>query len=168
MSNQQRERLLEQIFAKGSAKGSGTSGQRIDPAVLSDIIAGLVFAQRPINSAGKEATERLDLGPRGTFILSLVNRGVRYPKDLAMVLQVGRSLISSELSRLTEAGLIATTAGDDRRRSELSLTAAGEAVNTAVRARLVAKLELGLSDYSADQAQLFARMLRDVGRVSPD
>ncbi len=164
VSSDQRERLLGLVFAEGSARAPGSSENRVDPAVLADVIAGLVFAQRPITEAGKEAAQLYDLGPRGTFILSLVSRGVRYPKDLAIVLRVGRSLVSAELSRLTDAGLITATEGDDRRRTELSLTPLGESVNASVRSKLTGSLERSLAAYSADQIALFAQMLREVGR----
>ena len=165
MSDKQREQLLELVFADGGKQREKAGGSGFDPAVLADVIAGLVFAQRPINSAAKAAAEAYDLGPRGPFILSLISRGVCYPKDLAMILRVGRSLVTAEIVRLTEAGLISAQAGDDRRRSRLSLTPSGERVNLSVRAQIVDLLTHSLSGYTADQLLLFSKMLREVGRV---
>lgn len=168
MSDEHREHLLKLVFAQRTEDATAAPAGKLNAVVHADIIAGLVFAQRPVDAAARETADQYDLGPRGCFILSLLKRGIRYPKDIATVLQVGRSLISSELARLTDAGLIAAAPGEDRRRSELSLTPLGEEVQAAIRSRLVRHLETSLAEYSAEETLLFAKMLREVGRVAED
>ena len=108
-------------------------------------------------------TERYDLGPRGAWILNLISSGVVHPTDLSTMFAVGRSLITAELVRLTEAGLIVARPGEqDRRRSELALTPAGEVASRQIRERIAAIIHENLRDYSADEMRKFARMLRDV------
>jgi DNA-binding MarR family transcriptional regulator len=129
------------------------------------VIEGLAFSQRPIRAATKQVTERYDLGPRGAFILALVAQGISSPMELASVLCVGRSLITAELVRLTNAGLIATTEGTkDRRRLQLSLTPSGKAAREQVRTAMGQIVTENLSAYAPDELRLFAQMLRDTRR----
>ena len=157
MTQDRRDALLQHLLSRTDS--APRDAGRIDPALLSRILAGMVFAQRPINAAGRAITERFDLGPRGAFILSVIDRGVTYPKDLAELLRIGRSLAPAALARLTDAGLITTRAGDDRRRSLLQLTPLGQQVTAQFRTSLSAMLESRLQAYSRDQIDLFAAML---------
>lgn len=130
------------------------------------LIEGLAFAPRPLRAAAQQATRDLDLGPRGAFILRLVAGGVAFPNELAAVLKVGRSLITAELAKLTEAGLIVATPGArDRRRSQLSLTPAGAALARRVHGALRQAIARNLAAYSADDIRMFARMLHDARRL---
>jgi DNA-binding MarR family transcriptional regulator len=134
----------------------------LPPELVSRIITGLVFAQRPIATAGQSLTERHDLGPRGAFMLSLIGNGVLYPNDLATLLRIGRSLVTAELSRLTEAGLVASEPDDDRRRTRLTLTPLGICANATFRTAIIRSIEENLAGYSLDQVKLFATMLLKV------
>lgn len=166
MSQDRRKELLDRVFAQG-ARSRPASGGALAPGVLAQIIEGLVFAQRPIRAAGAAVTARHDLGPRGSFILSLVANGVEYPNDLAVVLRIGRSLVTAELTRLQDAGLVTSTAGEDRRRSRLSLTPEGAAANEEVRAALLDSIARTFAGYSAEDVALFAEMLGKVQDI-PD
>src|SRR5262245_45513389 len=68
------------------------------------------------------------LGPRGPWILSLIATGqVASQSELASIYKCSRSLITLELTRLSDAGLIATRKCDtDRRKFDLGLTPLGE------------------------------------------
>lgn len=136
---------------------------------LGFICEGLSFGQRPVRAAAREVTRRYNLGPRGAFILSLISNGVAYPIELAAVFQVGRSLITAELTRLTDAGLIIATPGtDDRRRLRQTLTAQGEAACEEVRGAMAHIVSRNLGAYSVDEIKLFARMLHDVRRLEDE
>ncbi len=129
---------------------------------LAGVIDGLAYAPRPIQASARELTERLGLGRRGAFILNLISHGVSFPAELARALGTRRSLITADLGRLKDAGLIAASSSDgDKRRSRLSLTAAGEAAVRSIRDAIAEILRRNLADYSLDEIQLFARMLRD-------
>lgn len=133
---------------------------------IAPVIEGLAFSARPLKAATREVTGRYALGPRGTFILSLIANGLRYPAEISQMLMVGRSLITAELGRLTDAGLISARPGaSDRRRSELALTPRGRAACDEVRAEMARLVRENLASYSPGEIALFARMLRDARKV---
>jgi DNA-binding MarR family transcriptional regulator len=127
------------------------------------------FASRPIAAAGREITEKYSLGPRGVWIIRLISNGKVYPLDITNVFRVGRSLISAELARLTEAELITSvrSAGDGRR-TRLALTPAGEAVCQQVTGELRRLVEDQLAKYSREEMLFCARMLRDFREAGGD
>lgn len=136
---------------------------------IGHVLEGLAFAQRPIRAATRKVTMRHKLGPRGAFILSLISGGVRYPLDLSVALKVGRSLVTAELDRLREAGLITSTPGEeDRRRSQLALTEEGAKACEEVRLAMRRMISRNLEGYSAEEIRLFGRMLRDARRLDDD
>jgi DNA-binding MarR family transcriptional regulator len=136
---------------------------------LGPLLEGLAFAQRPLRAATRRVTRQYDLGPRGAFILSLISGGKIYPLELSDMLKAGRSLITAELARLTEAGLVTASPGrHDRRRSELALTPLGQQACQRVRDEMARIVRRNLAGYSAEDVMLFARMLRDVRQLEPD
>lgn len=127
------------------------------------ISEGLAFAQRPLQEGKERITRQYNLGPRGAFILNLLANGLMYPLDLANALCCGRSLITAELARLTEGGLVATRPGRvDRRRTELTLTPAGEAATREIRTETSRIILTNLAAYTPDEIRKFALMLRAV------
>jgi DNA-binding MarR family transcriptional regulator len=155
-----REELLQRIARMRT--GPVDSG----PLVWHDIaflVHGMAFASRPLHHATDRVTERYKLGPRGTWVLNLVAIGLNHPHELAEMLQIGRSLVSAELARLTEAGLIVARQGRrDRRRSELALTAEGEKALEEVRGELARLVTDSLSHYTPEQLRLCGRILADM------
>ena len=136
---------------------------------LSPVLESLAFAQRPLRAATRRITRQYDLGPRGAFILSLISGGKIYPLDLSDMLKAGRSLITAELTRLTEAGLVTATPGrHDRRRSELALTKLGHKACQQVRDEMARIVRRNLAGYSAEEFRLFSRMLREVRQLEED
>lgn len=128
---------------------------------------GLVIGNRPLLQATGAVTERYSLGPRGGWMLNLIAGGVVHPHELSALLKIGRSLVSAELTRLTEAGLIESQTGQtDRRRSELALTARGKAALAEIRAELFRILTGALTGYSPAQVRLLAKMLHDLQAAS--
>lgn len=136
---------------------------------LGPLLEGLAFTQRPLRAATRQVTRQYNLGPRGAFILSLISGGKIYPLELSDMLKAGRSLITAELARLTEAGLITASPGrHDRRRSELALTKLGQEACQRVRDEMARIVRRNLAGYSAEEVMLFARMLRDVRQLEED
>lgn len=133
------------------------------------VAEGLALGMRPLRAAAREITQEYDLGPRGTWILSLVSSGVVYPLGLSEALKTGRSLVTAELARLVKAGLLTATADSkDRRRSQLALTAAGQAACQQVRSNMERILRRNLAGYSPREIRLMISMLRDVRRLEGD
>jgi DNA-binding MarR family transcriptional regulator len=124
---------------------------------------GLSFASRPIADATKRITEEYGLGPRGAWILHLIaGHLVTYPLDLTNFFRIGRSLITAELTRLTEAGLVTyLKRTDDRRRFELHLTPLGEKVEARVQEELTKVILDRFSSYSREEVLFCSRMLND-------
>lgn len=127
------------------------------------ICEGIAFAQRPLREGNGQITKQYNLGPRGAFILNLLANGMLYPLELATALCCGRSLITAELARLNEAGLVASRPGEvDRRRTELTLTSLGEQALAEIRAETSRIIRTNLAGYTPDEVRKFAVMLRAV------
>lgn len=126
---------------------------------------GLAFGPRALHAAKAKVTERYNLGPRGAWILNVISHGVAYPLELASVFCVGRSLITAELARLTEAKLIdARPSQDDRRRTELTLTPLGKQASAEIRAELLTIARRRLAGFDRQEVQLVAEALRALSK----
>lgn len=132
---------------------------------LGFLLHGMSFASRPMHAATSDITEQYALGPRGAWILVLIDNGHVYPLDITNVFRIGRSLISAELVRLTKAGLVtATKSPADGRRTPLALTPLGAETCRRVRDQLRALVAKRLAGYSHEELMLCARMLNDFRR----
>ena len=133
------------------------------------ILEGLVIAPRPMKAITRDITAEYSLGPRGAWIVVLISIGeVVFPLDLTKMFQIGRSLISAELTRLSAARLIRYQRDEsDGRRVKLTLTPLGEAVQRRVKADLAKMVTRRLAAYTHDQVLQFGRMLHDIGTVGP-
>ena len=163
MKRATRDEVLHRLLANETASGVEGSTTGLSQAELLQVSEGLAFAMRPLRAATGEVTGKYSLGPRGAWILSLISGGACFPLELSVALKAGRSLITAELARLTEAGLITARADDkDRRRSALALTPLGQAACQQVRDKMSRIIGDNLSGYSAEEIRLFSRMLRAV------
>lgn len=136
---------------------------------LGKLIEGLAYAQRPIHAAVRGITKQLGLGPRGAFILNLLSQGAEFPSELSSKLRTSRSLITADLTRLIDAGLIESSAdAGDKRMTRLRLTAPGEAVCEEVRSEMSRIVSRNLAPFSADELHLFTQMLEAVRRLEPE
>lgn len=163
--NETRAELIRRIDE--TLRDGGVTG----PLAWEDIgalVQGLAFAERPLRRATAGVTERYSLGPRGAWTLNLISAGFVYPHELADIFEIGRSLVSAELTRLTDAGLITSKPGRDRRRTELGLTDLGEAALAEVRGELDGIIRTALAGYTVDDVRLCARMLRDLRQAAPN
>jgi DNA-binding MarR family transcriptional regulator len=141
-------------------------GAALEWTELGALIEGLAYASRPIFEGAREVTERYELGPRGAFMLNLIQEGICFPDKLAEKLKTLPSLITSDLTRLKEAGLVtAAPSPQDRRRSQLALTEAGELVCNKLRGNIARIVSDNLADYSSEQQRLFSDMLQAVRQL---
>jgi DNA-binding MarR family transcriptional regulator len=126
------------------------------------IAQGLSLASRPLRGVTKQITTEYGLGPRGAWILRLIETGqVVHPLDVTNFFHISRSVITEEVSRLTERGLIAyRQSDDDRRRVELALTPLGKKVGQRVREALTQLILQQFSSYSRDEVLQFCNMLQ--------
>jgi DNA-binding MarR family transcriptional regulator len=152
-------------------KKTGRAGaQELSWEEIGFICEGLVLAPRPQKAATQKITEEYSLGPRGAWICVLISIGeVVFPLDLTKFFQIGRSLITAELTRLSDAGLISYgKSTSDGRRVELTLTPLGQSVQRRVKAELSKLVSRQLAPYTRAQALLFGRMLHDFGMAVPE
>ncbi|MBW8753706.1 MAG: winged helix DNA-binding protein [Sphingomonadales bacterium] len=155
-----RERLLRRVDHMRSGPIEAAPLAWPDIAFL---VHGMAMASGPVQHATDSVTSRHDLGPRGTSIINLIAIGIKHPHELAEIMQIGRSLVSAELARLTEAGLIVSRQGEqDRRRSELTLTPVGEAVLDEIRFALSRLVTESLGHYRPEELRLCSRILSDI------
>jgi len=125
------------------------------------IAQGLTLASRPLKGATRSVTEEHGLGPRGAWILRLIETGqVVHPLDVTNFFHISRSVITEELAQLTQCRLIAyRKSKQDGRRVELTLTRLGEAASLRVQEELKKLIVERFSSYSQSEVLQFSRML---------
>ena len=129
---------------------------------MSAFTHALTAARGQFTNATKALCVEFALGPRGPWIIGLVGRDPIAPHELASFFNVGRSLITAELNKLIEAGLIAHEKdATDGRRVALSLTTAGRKVYDRLGEDLDTFLTQRLSTYSREEVMLCTRLLSD-------
>jgi DNA-binding MarR family transcriptional regulator len=123
---------------------------------------GMSLASRPMDLAVKQINDEYSLAPRGAWITVLIATGLIHPLELAEQFRVGRSLITAELTRLADAGLIQFEQhARDGRRTELKLTPLGNTVQRRVREELSKLMLRRLAAYTREEILLCSRMLHD-------
>lgn len=132
------------------------------PQEVGFLCYGLKMAPGELQGCIKPIIDQYSLGPRGVWMVGLIGKGMVFPSDLTRMLKIGRSLVTAELNRLTEAGLIETRQHEeDGRRVELRLTAEGERASDLLGEALSGLIDGRLASYTRDEKLLFTRMLRD-------
>jgi hypothetical protein len=132
------------------------------------LAVGLASGPRALRAATRKVTERYDLAPaRRVDSRSGLERGHLSAGAGDGVLR-GAQLITAELTRLTDAGLIDTRPGkDDRRKTELTLTSLGRAASDEIRQELSEIVRRRLVGFDAAEVRLAAEVLRAVSK-EPD
>ena len=111
--------------------------------------------------------QQYSLGPRGASMLTLIDHGSVHPAELAEIYEVGRSLITAEVSRLMAAGLVIREGSSaDKRRATLSLTPLGKEGRAESFRTLQEAIEGSLARYSEQERNLLLTMLIDLSGQS--
>lgn len=161
--NLNREQLLQRVTGTTDLRLADDQDAPLTWNDLGLLSQGLSFGGRSVRLAAQKITQQYDLGPRGAWMLNLIEHGVVFPHELSDVFRIGRSLVSIELARLDKAGLVESRPGEtDRRRTELSLTPKGKAAVAQVRDEIAEILRAGFAGYSPREIRLCARMLMDL------
>lgn len=125
----------------------------------------LTSARGQFTYATKALCTEFGLGPRGPWIIGLVGREPLAPHALASLFDVGRSLITAELNKLVDAGLIVHEKDKtDGRRVILSLTPAGRKAFDRLGDDLDTFMAGRLSGHSRDDIMRCAQILTDFAR----
>lgn len=140
----------------------------LDDAEIAHFLSVMGVAPRQLAETRETITSEFGLGPRGAWMLGMIEVGIDSPSRLADALRIGRSLATTELNRLSDAGLIETQRGEgDGRRSLLGLTGRGREASNRLRRALAAFVEDRLGHYSREELLLCARILRDFSGSAP-
>lgn len=122
----------------------------------------LGVAPLQLAKAREAITARFDLGPRGAWIVGLLEVGVNSPSGLTEVLCIGRSLVTAEINRLLQAGLISGNQdASDGRRTVLALTDEGKQVSRELRQTVNDFVTSRLAGYSREQILAATALLQD-------
>lgn len=122
----------------------------------------LGVAPLQLAKAREAITARFDLGPRGAWIVGLLEVGVNSPSGLTEVLCIGRSLVTAEINRLLQAGLISGNQdASDGRRTVLALTDEGKQVSRELRQTVNDFVTSRLAGYSREQILAATTLLQD-------
>ena len=120
------------------------------------------LAPRGLVNARDRVTARYALGPRGAWILGLIERGVNSPSALTDILCIGRSLTTAEINRLTDAGLVEGRQSDkDRRRVDLVLTEEGWKACAELRVAVEDFVTSRLTGWSREEVLSCIELLQD-------
>lgn len=139
--------------------------QRWSREEVINICLAIGLAPRYMQIATEKVTQDYSLGPRGAWIIGLVAHGVQFHADLAKHFRVGRSLMTCEINRLIDAGLIVRRYHNrDRRYYELELTESGREAHRQINDALAEMLSERLAGYTNQEIFLCMRMLRDFGK----
>ena len=134
----------------------------LDDAEIAHFLSVMGVAPRQLAETRETITSEFGLGPRGAWMLGMIEVGIDSPSRLADALRIGRSLATTELNRLSDAGLIEAKRGQgDGRRSQLRLTASGLEANERLGHALTTFVNTQLAGYTRDELLLCARILRD-------
>jgi DNA-binding MarR family transcriptional regulator len=142
-------------------------GQAEGPTLTWDEVGfflnAVTAAPRQWRAATMAIRDEFALKPRGPWILGLIHAGrVVFPSDLAKIFACSPGLITGELNRLIDAGLVATRKHEpDGRQLELTVTPLGETVSKRIGKALVAMVQDRLVGYTKDEVMFAARLLRD-------
>lgn len=122
----------------------------------------LGVAPLQLAKAREAITARYDLGPRGAWIVGLLEVGVNSPSGLTEVLCIGRSLVTAEINRLLQAGLVTGNQNArDGRRTVLALTEEGRRVSRELRQTVNDFVTSRLAGYSREEIVACTALLQD-------
>jgi len=161
--------------AKGSAhardQGRPDKGPMLTWDEVGFFLNAVTTAPRQWRAATMAIRDEFALKPRGPWILGLICAGrVVFPSDLARIFDCSPGLITGELNRLIDAGLVATRKHEpDGRQLELTSTPFGEIVHKRIAKALVEMVQNRLVGYTKDEIMFAARLLRDFAATTkPD
>jgi len=151
----------------GSADPAGSSpatdARRTQSAALLDALRAV---SRELRMSGREAEQRLGIHPAQLHALQqLADRPCRSLAELAERTHTDPSSVSVVVQRLVERGLVErTAASDDRRRTEICVSAAGRALLRRAPQSVSQRLETAVATFGPRELTLVTRSLTALAR----
>lgn len=144
-----------------------TTRKSVSPEYTAYLLHTIGVTARRMLTIMEPINQQYSLGPRGASMLTLIDHGSVHPADLAEIYEVGRSLITTEISRLSAAKLVERSeSSDDRRRSTLALTPLGKQVSADAFKNMRQIINTSLARYSDQERNLLLSMLNDLAGES--
>lgn len=133
------------------------------PGVTSRLLNNLAKLTTYLSAVQMPLAAMDDLGPRGIWVLRCIGDGVAYPSDIAQIMMVGPSLVTSDLQRLLKAGLLVRAANPaDRRRIRYRLTDRGRSLLDAAFALYDGLVRPKFASHDPADVEAFFRILDDL------
>lgn len=146
----------------GPASRAAPARPELSDEEISQFCNVIGLGPRTMRGAREAITTRYDLGPRGAWIMGLIESGFTSPSALTEVLRIGRSLVTAEINRLQQAGLITGNQSvRDGRRVVLKLTGEGRRASDELRAAVNEFVTGRLAGYSKEQVLACIALLQD-------
>jgi len=137
---------------------------RLPSGPIGRLLASIGNLSTSLGAIHSRFAQANDIGPRGIWILSWISEGQGNPGAIARAMILPPSVISGDLNRLVECGLVVRQrAAADARRLDYSLTQAGQALLAQAHARYVEILADKFAKYPAEQVDALLRMLFEIG-----
>jgi len=146
------------------AEKRSTAPRAADGAQLLDALRAIA---RELRVSGRETEQRLGVHPAQLHVLQrLAERPARSLAELAERTHTDPSSASVVVQRLVERGMVArVAAADDRRRTELSLTAAGRAIVRRAPVSAAQRLDEALGSLGDRDGAALVRTLTSLART---
>ncbi len=136
---------------------------RLPSGAVGRLLASIGNLSTSLGAIHARFAQERDLGPRGIWVLSWISEGQGNPGMIAQKMILPPSVISGDLNRLVDAGLVARSrSGVDARRIDYRLTDAGRELLHQAHGEYAALLGDRLASYPPEELDRLLRMLFEI------
>jgi DNA-binding MarR family transcriptional regulator len=136
---------------------------RLPSGPIGRLLASIGNLSNSLGAIHSRYAQNHDLGARGIWTLSAISEGHASPGAIARLLMVPPSVVSGDLNRLLDAGLIERRRdGSDGRRLVYSLTEDGSALLSGAHSIYVSILGDKMASYPPEEIERLLRVLYEV------
>ena len=158
--------VSKKALAKEERGGPATSAAPARPDLNDEDVSMFCnvigLGPRTMRTARAAITARYDLGPRGAWIMGMIETGITSPSALTEALCIGRSLVTAEINRLEQAGLVTgNQSAREGRRIVLELTREGKRASAELRVAVNDFVTSRLAGYSKEEVLACIALLQD-------
>lgn len=136
---------------------------RLPSGPIGQLLASIGNLSTCLGAIHAQLSQRHGLGPRGIWMLSWISEGHGYPGYIAKAMILPPSVVSGDLRRLSEAGLVTRNRdGEDKRRLCYCLTPPGAALLSEAHGLYVVALADKIASYPAEDIGKTLRILYEL------